>query len=126
MSDATRAAAFPPGFLDGLRHFNAGRFFEAHEAFEDLLDDVEADERWELLVALIQVSVGYHKAASGYVGAERMLGMGLEKLTPFPDAPFGLALGRLRERVRDDVRALEEGARIDERLRTEPPRMLLV
>ncbi len=124
--DTATTTRFPPAFRDGIRHFNGGRFFEAHEAFEELLDDVEGDGRWDLLVALIQVSVGYHKAASGYVGAERMLGLGLEKLAPFPDEPFGLALGRLRDRVREDVHALGAGASITERLRDEPPRMLLV
>ena len=59
---ATRAddARLPPAFLDGVRLFNSRQFFEAHEAFEELLDDVEEDGRWDLLVALIQVAVGYH------------------------------------------------------------------
>ena len=54
-----------------MRCFNAGEFFEAHEVFEDLLDEVEGDERWELLVALIQIAVGYHKCVAGHPGAAR-------------------------------------------------------
>jgi uncharacterized protein len=99
---------FPPAFATGLRHFNAGRFFEAHEAFEDLLDEVD-DERWDLLVALIQVAVGYHKATENYPGARRMLRLGAEKLAPFPRIFAGLDVAALRNRVLDDVTLLESG-----------------
>lgn len=96
------AGAFPAPFDDGVRRFNAGEYFEAHEAFEECLDAVEADERWELLVALVQIAVGYHKLASGHPGAERMLELGREKLAAFPDVAWGLAIGRLRRRVAAD------------------------
>ena len=72
--DVTR---MPSRFDDGVALFNDGRFFEAHEAFEDLLDEVEEDGRWDLLIALIQVAVGYHKLASSHAGSARMLGLGL-------------------------------------------------
>ena len=84
---------FPDGFYDGVRRFAAGDYYEAHEAFEDCLDAVESDERWDLLVALIQVAVGYHKLASGHPGADRMLGLGWEKLAPFPDVAWGVDVG---------------------------------
>ena len=96
-------ARFPPGIAAAVRHFNAGRFFEAHEAFEALLDAVEGDERWDLLVALIQVAVGYHKRSSGHPGAERMLGLGAEKLARFPAVAYGIDLEALRRRVADDL-----------------------
>jgi len=98
---------FPPAFLDGVRLFNSGRFFEAHEAFEELLDDVEADGRWDLLVALIQVAVGYHKLSSGHDGAARMLELGLEKLAAFPDVAWGVDVGALRARVGEDAATLD-------------------
>jgi predicted metal-dependent hydrolase len=99
---------FPPAFAVGLRHFNAGRFFEAHEAFEDLLDEVE-DERWDLLVALIQVAVGYHKATENYPGAARMLRLGAEKLAPFPRIFAGLDVADLRDRAVEDAARLDSG-----------------
>lgn len=98
----TQAVPFPPSFEEGVRLFNAGEFFEAHEAFESCLDDVESDGRWELVVALVQIAVGYHKLASGHPGSERMLGLGAEKLADFPDDAFGLAIGRLRRRAAAD------------------------
>jgi hypothetical protein len=114
---------FPPGFAAGVRHFNAGRFFEAHEAFEDLLEEVEGDERWELLVALIQVAVGYHKCTSGHPGAARMLSLGLEKLGPFPALSWGLDVELLRARVVEDLATLDRGASLADRLRQVPPRL---
>ena len=69
-----------------VRDFNSGRYFEAHEHLEEALEEVEGDQRWELFLALIQVAVGYHKRASGHPGAEKMLGLALEKLS----AHYGL------------------------------------
>ena len=93
---------FPAGFYEGVRRFAAGEYFEAHEAFEECLDAVEADERWDFLVALVQVAVGYHKLASRHPGGERMLGLGLEKLEAFPDAAWGVDVAALRRRVAAD------------------------
>jgi uncharacterized protein len=95
--------ALPPGFRAGIRHFNAGRYFEAHEAFEETLDEVEGDDRWELGLALIQVAVGYHKCANGHPGGARMLSLGAEKLAPFPPDAWGIDVAALRRRVADDL-----------------------
>jgi predicted metal-dependent hydrolase len=116
----------PPPFDDGVALFNDGHFFEAHEAFEDLLDDVEEDERWDLLVALIQVAVGYHKLASGHAGSSRMLGLGLAKLGAFADDACGVDVAGLRQRVADDVAALAASDESEPRLVTGPPRIVLV
>jgi uncharacterized protein len=115
---------FPPAFAAGLRHFNAGRFFAAHEAFEDLLDEVD-DERWDLLVALIQVAVGYHKAAEGHPGAARMLRLGGAKLARFPAVVAGLDVAGLRARVADDLAAVEAGESLPARLAAAPPRLVM-
>ncbi len=96
------ARTWPAGFAEGVRLFNTGRFFEAHEAFEDLLDEVESDGRWDLLLALIQIAVGYHKWTAGHVGAQRMLGLGLDKLAGFPELAWGVDVAALRARVAAD------------------------
>ena len=112
----------PAGFIEGVRHFNEGRYFEAHEAFEELLDEVEDDDaHWRLLVALVQVAVGYHKASSGNPGAERMLRMGMEKLAGFPDVAYGVRVRALRERVDADL----ESGDVARRVSDDPPRLTL-
>lgn len=118
-------AAFPDGFVAGVRHFNAGRYFEAHEAFEGVMDGVEEDDRWDLLVALVQVAVGYHKCASGHPGGARMLGLGGEKLAAFPDVAWGVDVAALRARVAEDVALLARGGDVGARLADAPPRLLL-
>jgi len=100
-----------------VRHFNAGRYFEAHEAFEETLDAVEGDGRWDLLLALVQVAVGYHKRASGYDGAARMLGLGAAKLAAFPAVAWGVDVDALRRRVAADL---------DDVAAAGPPRLALV
>ena len=117
---------FPTGFGAAVRRFNAGEFFEAHEGFEELLDEVEGDDRWNLLVALIQVAVGYHKLCSGHPGAARMLRLGAEKLAAFPAVAWGVAVERLRERIAKDLAALEAGGTVDPRIGAALPKIELV
>ena len=116
---------FPAAFLEGVRRFNAGDFFEAHEAFEELLDEVEGDARWDLLLALVQVAVGYHKCAAGYAGAARMLALGGAKLDAFPAHVAGVDVAALRARVRADGARLEAGEEPAALTRVDPPRIRL-
>ncbi len=116
-------SVMPAAFVEGVRRFNAGEFFEAHDAFVELLDEVESDRRWDLLVALIQVTVGYHKSSSGHPGAARMLRLGAEKLAAFPAEAWGVAIEPLRRRVADDLELLDGGGSLPERLMESPPRI---
>jgi predicted metal-dependent hydrolase len=115
------SAGFPPAFADGVNLFNAGEFFAAHEAFEELLDAVEEDGRWDLLVALVQVSVGYHKLSAGHPGGRRMLGLGLDKLQAFPERAWGVRVDALRARVAADVATLDAEGALGARLTDAPP-----
>lgn len=111
--------------LDAARELNAGRFFEAHEALEEALDDLP-DAYWGLYLGLIQVAVGYHKLASGNDGAAHMLAIGLEKLAPFADDVLAIDVGQLRARARRDLEHLRDGRRaaaLDD-LKQDPPRLL--
>ena len=117
---------FPPGFGAAVRVFNAGDFFAAHEAFEELLDLAEGNDCWQCLVALIQVAVGYHKWVSGHPGAARMLGLGAAKLAPFPAVFRRLAVDRLRRRVAEDLATLESEGSLASRLVSSPPRIEMI
>ena len=120
------ADRFPPGFGAGVRLFNAGDFFAAHEAFEELLDRAEGNDCWECLVGLIQVAVGYHKWVSGHPGAARMLGLGAAKLAAFPAVFRRLAVDRLRRRVAEDLATLKAGGSLGGRLPASPPRIEMI
>jgi predicted metal-dependent hydrolase len=123
-SSASGTASYHPAVLRALKDFNSGRYFEAHEHLEETLDDVEEQPTvWELFLGLIQIAVGYHKSASGYPGSEKMLRLGLKKVASLPEVCASVRLEELRQRVRED---LADGARVQERLRNDPPRITLV
>jgi predicted metal-dependent hydrolase len=115
----------PAGFVDGVRRFNRGEFFEAHEAFEALLDEVEGDGRWELLIALVQTAVAYHKATSGHPGDARMLALAAEKLAAFPAVAWGVAVDALGRRVEADLAVARGGGSLREAVAAAPPRIEL-
>ena len=116
--------SYHPALLRSIKEFNSGHYFEAHEHLEEALDEVDGNaDAWELYVGLIQIAVGYHKCASGYPGGDKMLGLGLEKVSSLSDVCAGVRLEELRQRVREDL-AYHEG--MQERLQQEPPRIMLV
>jgi len=115
--------SYHPVLLRSIKEFNSGHYFAAHEHLEEALDEVEGTaDTWELYVGLIQIAVGYHKYISGYPGGEKMLGLGLEKVSVLPDVCAGVRLKELRQRVGEDL-ADHEG--VQARLQREPPRIML-
>ena len=54
----------PPEILAGARHFDAGEFFEAHEAWEDHWGMGAPEER-ALTLALIKAAVALHHLKGG-------------------------------------------------------------
>ncbi len=86
---------------EGAAHFNAGRFFEAHEAWEEIWRSTTPEPR-ELWRGLIQVAVGlYHYVERGNPGpARRVLDRGLSRIEPYPQGTEGLDLDRLRAGAR--------------------------
>ena len=73
----------------GRALFNAGRYFDAHEAWEEAWLAERGDARL-LLQGLIQVAAGCHKAGQGKAeGCAWLLEAGLEKLEPLA-ATYGI------------------------------------
>lgn len=103
----TRAA-----LAEGARLFDAGRFFEAHEVWEDVWR-VETGARRLALQGLIQIAAGFHKGLvqgrpSGMV---RLLGAGLARLEAsgaLGDPELDAFRGEV-ERWREAARAWAEG-----------------
>jgi predicted metal-dependent hydrolase len=84
----------------GRALYNAARYYDAHEAWEEAWLREEGEAR-RLLQGLIQVAAGYFKAfAQGKPsGSARLLAAGLEKLAPIPEGFAALSLDPFRERV---------------------------
>ena len=98
-------------FVRGARLFDAGSFFEAHEAWEECWL-VETNERQRrILQGLIQIAAGFHKLIVMGAGdsASRLLARGLAKLDGTPAKIGGLSICAFRDAVRLFARDLAAG-----------------
>lgn len=90
----------------GVEHFNAHRFWHAHEAWEVPWLEAEGDLR-TFLQGLIQLAAAYHHVQRGtFRGGVRLFDAALKKLEPFPAGCCGIdrvmavrAAIRHRERI---------------------------
>lgn len=123
---------FRTTFLEGVERFNSCRFWDAHEAWEELWLEAESD-LVQFLQGLIQLAAAYHHMQRGtFKGAARLFDAALTKLASFPVRHCGIdrsevvaAAVRHREQARagagfagDDYPKL---ARIDEGESPIPP-----
>jgi len=93
----------PRGFdtclAEGVSLFDAGRFFEAHEAWEQAWLH-ESGPRRLLLQGLILVAAGWLKRDAGTArGARSLFSRALERLESLPPAYEGVDVGGLRLQV---------------------------
>jgi predicted metal-dependent hydrolase len=97
-------------FARGRRLFDAGEFFEAHEAWEERWRVATDRADRELLQGLIQVAAAFHKllVMGSADAASRLLAKGLAKLDALPAHVLDMNLAAFRERLRacaDDLAA---------------------
>jgi hypothetical protein len=94
--------------LAGVDHFNAGRFFEAHEVWEEVWRSTEPEPK-ELLQGLIQVAVGmvHHRDRGRPAVACRVLAKGRRRIEPHAPMALGLDLAALLDSVDGWSRWLE-------------------
>ncbi len=87
-------------FEEGLRLFNAGRFFECHEAWEEVWKRSHGDEKF-FYQGLIQAAVAIlHAERGNLAGASSLCERAMKKLDPLPPVHQNLAIGELRIAVR--------------------------
>ena len=74
---------FVAHLMAGVEHFNARRFWEAHEAWEEIWLEAQSDAA-EFLQGLIQLAAAYHHVQRGtFRGAVRLFDAALRRLQPF-------------------------------------------
>ena len=74
----------PEAYLRGAALFNAGKFFECHEAWEEIWLKAAGEER-EFLHAMIQAAAALHHFQQGNLkGAQSVGGRAIEKLNVLP------------------------------------------
>ena len=98
------------GLAAGLACYRNQKFFEAHEYWEDVWNELVDPER-AFLQGLIQVTVAmHHYQRANFLGAERQLRRSLERLERCPAGIGGIDVAALRGDVREWLRALEKGS----------------
>ena len=96
--------------VEGIRLFNEGEYFEAHEVLEHAWNE-DASAAKELYRAILQVAVAYLQIERGnYRGAVKMFLRMRQWLEPLPDVCRGVDVGQLRVDARGvEARVLELG-----------------
>ena len=80
--------SFEDNLFDALNLFNNQKWYEAHDAFEDIWNTVDGDER-QIIQGILQVSVSqFHLNRGNINGATILLGEGL---------------GRIKNRINIDI-----------------------
>src|SRR5205809_990595 len=88
-----------PKIAEGIRLFNSQKFFEAHEALEEVWLKTEGRQKF-ILHGLIQVAAAFHHHTKGNLaGFHSLLGKGLSKLDQFGDSMEGIDLEELRKQL---------------------------
>ena len=91
---------------EGLRRYNAGEYFTAHEAWEVVWLEAHEPEK-TFLQALIQVTAAFHHLRrSNFVGTDRLLHAALRRLERYPDCFGGISVATLCGDIRERIRAL--------------------
>jgi predicted metal-dependent hydrolase len=97
-------------FRRGTEQFNAaGRFFDAHETWEEIwLQSSEPEKTF--LQGIIQIAAAFHHRSRGNPhGALSLLQAALRRLSGFPDTYAGIALRDLHQAAQEWAAALADG-----------------
>jgi predicted metal-dependent hydrolase len=93
---------------EGLRCYEKGEFFLAHEHWEGIWLQCDEPEK-TFLQALIQIAAAFHHLQrKNFRGAASLLRAALRRLEPFPAAFGGIEVEAVRESVRDWLKALDQ------------------
>ncbi len=104
-------------FREGIELFNEGRFFECHEAWEEVWKRAGGDEKF-FYQGLIQAAVAIlHAQRGNQDGARSLYEKARHKLHKVPAEHMGLAIGELRA----DLARFFEAALSDAPARLPPP-----
>ncbi len=88
--------SLPPQAAEGLRLFNAGKYFEAHEALEEAWNEEKGKVR-ELYRGILQIAVIYlHITRKNYNGAVKVYDRSQKWLKDWPAVCRGVNVDRLR------------------------------
>ena len=87
--------SFDDNFSNALNLFNNQKWYEAHDAFEDIWNTLDGDER-QIIQGILQVSVSqFHLNKGNLNGATILLGEGLGRIKNRTNINLGIDLETL-------------------------------
>jgi hypothetical protein len=96
----------------GIEHFNAGRFFQAHEAWETCWKQAKGTEDEEFFKGLSQLGAGYvHYRRGNPHGAQTLIARGVSRIRPHGPSHHGVRVDRLVEAAEADAERFREAER---------------
>ena len=98
---------FEDNFLNDLNIFNNQKWFEAHDAFEDIWNTLDGDER-QIIQGILQVSVSqFHLSKGNMNGATILLGEGLGRIKNRTNINLGIDLQTFCKCLEELLRKLQ-------------------
>ena len=93
--------------LIALSLFNNHQWYEAHDAFEEIWNSVDGDER-QVIQGILQVSVSqFHLSKGNSNGATILLGEGLGRIKTRTNVNLGIDLESFCSRLEDLLKKLQ-------------------
>jgi predicted metal-dependent hydrolase len=100
------------GFAEGIRFFNQGNFFEAHELWEQEWKVAEGEEKI-FYQGIIQAAAALlHIQRGNYAGAVSVYLKSWAKLARLPEVWMGIELGQFRSELREYFALLRNSSSI--------------
>jgi uncharacterized protein len=94
----------------GREHFNAGRFFPAHEAWESAWKQARDTSDAEFYKGLSQLGAGYtHLLRGNPHGAATLMRRGAGRIAAYPVGHRGIDTASVSDAARADAQAVERG-----------------
>ena len=99
-------------FAEGIAAFNSARYYDAHEAWEDVWREATSAERlW--LQGLVQAAVALHHASTGnHIGAKSVLARAIKNLVGCPNDLRGINVDDLRVKLEKSQEQLLAGSSV--------------
>ena len=106
--------SFEESFFNALNLFNNQKWYEAHDAFEDIWNTLDGDER-QIIQGILQVSVSqFHLSKGNLNGATILLGEGLGRIKNRTNNNLGIDLETFCKCLEELLRKLQYKEELNE------------
>ena len=107
--------SFEDNFLTALNLFNTQKWYEAHDAFEDIWNTLDGDER-QVIQGILQVSVSqFHLSKGNLNGATILLGEGLGRIKNRTNISLGIDLQSFCKHLEELLKKLQYNEKLNEK-----------